>query len=199
MKQFLTGLLCGAVGALLVAAGGALYVTESPIPFMSKIQSSSTDFVKEALKDRSSDPNEKLYAPGTTPREPSAPAAAASPGASSPAAAAQAEIPAEKKSEKTAPQAETADAQTAAPGAVPAAAPVQPQNPNFFVHVGAYKTPDEAETIRAKIAFSGLDSDVSRGNDGYFRVRVGPFKTEAAARKTLDTLRANDIPGQVIH
>ena len=50
MKQFLTGFLCGAVVALLVAAGGALFVTESPVPFMSKVQSSSTEYVQDALK-----------------------------------------------------------------------------------------------------------------------------------------------------
>ena len=72
MKQFLTGFLCGAVVALLVAAGGALFVTESPVPFMSKVQSSSTEYVQDALKGRSSDPNEKLYAPGT-PRLPPRP------------------------------------------------------------------------------------------------------------------------------
>ena len=83
MKQFLTGFLCGAVVALLVAAGGALFVTESPVPFMSKVQSSSTEYVQDALKGRSSDPNEKLYAPGTTPKPASAQA-------SSPAASAKA-------------------------------------------------------------------------------------------------------------
>ena len=82
-----------------------------------------------------------------------------------------------------------------------AAAPttVQPQTPDFFVLVGAYKTPDEAETIRAKIAFSGLDSSVSHGNDGRYRVRIGPFHSEGDARKAQSTLRANDIPGQIIH
>ena len=59
MKQFLTGFLCGAVVALLVAAGGALFVTESPVPFMSKVQSSATEYVQDALKGRSSDPNER--------------------------------------------------------------------------------------------------------------------------------------------
>ena len=86
MKQFLTGFLCGAVVALLVAAGGALFVTESPVPFMSKVQSSSTEYVQDALKGRSSDPNEKLYAPGTTPKPASAQA-------SSPAASAKAPAP----------------------------------------------------------------------------------------------------------
>ena len=76
---------------------------------------------------------------------------------------------------------------------------LQPQTPDFFVLVGAYKTPDEAETIRAKIAFSGLDSSVSHGNDGRYRVRIGPFHSEGDARKAQSTLRANDIPGQIIH
>ena len=86
MKQFLTGFLCGAVVALLVAAGGALFVTESPVPFMSKVQSSSTEYVQDALKGRSSDPNERLYAPGTTPKPASAQASSPAASAKAPAA-----------------------------------------------------------------------------------------------------------------
>lgn len=185
MKQFITGFLCGAVAALLVAAGGALFVTESPVPFMSKVQSSSQTYVEEALKGRSPDPNEKLYAPGTTPRP------AASPASSTPAAPASSNVAAAASS----PAAGIGDAAVPAP----APAPVQPQNPAFFIQVGSYKTADDAETIRAKIAFSGLDSSVSHGKDGYYRVRVGPFDSESAAQKALGTLKSNDLPGQIIH
>lgn len=186
MKQFLTGFLCGAVAALLVAAGGALFVTESPVPFMSKIQSSSSTYVEDALKGRSSDPNEKLYAPGTAPRQTGAAAA------SSPAAQAAAPAPAPAAAS---PEAKAAEAEIPAPEAKP----VQPQTPNYFIQVGSYKNPDEAETVRAKIAFSGLDSSVSFGKDGYYRVRVGPFDSESAAQKALSTLKSNDLPGQIIH
>lgn len=175
MKQFFTGFLCGAVAALLVAAGGALFVTGSPVPFMSKIQSSSSAYVEEVLKNRSSDPNEKLYAPGTTARQ------------SEPASAAAAPAPA------PAPKADTVEAPA------PEANPVQPQNPGYFIQVGSYKNADDAETTRAKIAFSGMDSSVSYGKDGYYRVRVGPFDNEAAAQKALGTLKQNDLPGQIIH
>ncbi|MCG5031150.1 SPOR domain-containing protein [Mesosutterella sp. OilRF-GAM-744-9] len=184
MKQFITGFLCGAVAALLVAAGGALFVTESPVPFMSKVQSSSQAYIEEALKGRSPDPNEKLYAPGTTPR-PAASAASSSPVAASSTAPAAASSPAAGISDAAVP--------------APAPAPVQPQNPAFFIQVGSYKTADEAETIRAKIAFSGLDSSVSHGKDGYYRVRVGPFESESAAQNALGTLKSNDLPGQIIH
>ena len=151
MKQFLTGFLCGAVVALLVAAGGALFVTESPVPFMSKVQSSSTEYVQDALKGRSSDPNEKLYAPGTTPKPASAQA-------SSPAAAAKAPAPSRPAQDDQAADKQLADNNAA-----------------------------------------GLDSSVSHGNDGRYRVRIGPFHSEGDARKAQSTLRANDIPGQIIH
>lgn len=180
MKQFFTGFLCGAVAALLVAAGGALFVTGSPVPFMSKIQSSSSAYVEEVLKNRSSDPNEKLYAPGTTARQ-----SGSAPTATTPAPAPQATPPA--------PKADTAEAPA------PEANPVQPQNPGYFIQVGSYKNADDAETTRAKIAFSGMDSSVSYGKDGYYRVRVGPFDNETAAQKALSTLKQNDLPGQIIH
>ena len=108
MKQFLTGFLCGAVVALLVAAGGALFVTESPVPFMSKVQSSSTEYVQDALKGRSSDPNEKLYAPGTTPKPASAQA-------SSPAASAKAPAPSRPAQDDQAADKQLADNNAAAP------------------------------------------------------------------------------------
>lgn len=184
MKQFFTGFLCGAVAALLVAAGGALFVTGSPVPFMSKIQSSSSAYVEEVLKNRSSDPNEKLYAPGTTARQ-SEPASTAAAPAPAPQAAAPEPAPA--------PKADTVEAPA------PEANPVQPQNPGYFIQVGSYKNADDAETTRAKIAFSGMDSSVSYGKDGYYRVRIGPFDNETAAQKALGTLKQNDLPGQIIH
>ena len=100
-----------------------------------------------------------------------------------------------------APQQPAQDAGTQLPADNAAAAPktVPPQSPDFYVHVGAYKAPDEAETIRAKIAMSGLDSILTHGKDGYYRVRIGPFRTEQDAKKALGTLRSNDIPGQVTH
>ena len=206
MKQFCTGFLCGAVIAFLIAAVGALFVTQSPVPFISKIQSSSEEFAQEALKDKSSDPNQKLYAPGTTPRT-SAPASkpAASRPASSPAAVAKApqETPARTPAPTAEPQGKPDPAGTPPIGATTPAPKSQqqvpPQNLNYFISVGAYKNPDEAETIRARIAFAGLDSSVSRGQDGYYRVRIGPYKTEAAAQKALGTLKANDLPGQIVH
>ena len=213
MKRFFTGFLCGAVIAFLIAAAGALFVTQSPIPFMSKIQSSSEEFAQAALKDKSTDPNQKLYAPGTTPRT-SAAASKATPvrTAASPATEPKA-APSPVQTPAAAPNgAQTKPAQAGAPAqAAPDPAPatpeptpkaqrqVPPQNLNYFISVGAYKNPDEAETIRARIAFSGLDSSVSRGQDGYYRVRIGPYKTEAAAQKALGTLKANDLPGQIVH
>jgi cell division protein FtsN len=51
-------------------------------------------------------------------------------------------------------------------------------NAGYFLQVGAYKTSADAEQQRARLAFQGFESKVTRRDAGgvtYYRVRVGPF------------------------
>jgi cell division protein FtsN len=60
-----------------------------------------------------------------------------------------------------------------APGITPAEA-----NTGYFLQVGAYKTEQDAEQQRARLALQGFESKVSHRDAGgvtYFRVRIGPF------------------------
>jgi cell division protein FtsN len=76
-------------------------------------------------------------------------------------------------------------AQTAPPPAATAQAPAKPAanaaqeaNSGYFLQVGAYKTPADAEQQRARLAFQGFESKVTQRDAGgvtYYRVRIGPF------------------------
>jgi len=51
-------------------------------------------------------------------------------------------------------------------------------NNGYFLQVGAYKTPADAEQQRARLAFQGFESKVTQraaGGVTYYRVRIGPF------------------------
>jgi cell division protein FtsN len=48
----------------------------------------------------------------------------------------------------------------------------------YFLQVGSYKTPADAEQQRARLAFQGFESKVTQraaGGTTYYRVRIGPF------------------------
>ncbi|CAG8999955.1 MAG: Cell division protein FtsN [Candidatus Celerinatantimonas neptuna] len=56
----------------------------------------------------------------------------------------------------------------------------------------------DAETLKAKIAFTGLSSEVRRteGKNGtWFRVILGPYKTRRSAERDLHRLQRNNING----
>ena len=60
----------------------------------------------------------------------------------------------------------------------------------YFVQAGAFRTTEEAEAQRAKLAFLGLDAKLSERDQGgrsVFRVRVGPVD-KAEAEKVRNKL-----------
>ncbi|HTJ92339.1 MAG TPA: SPOR domain-containing protein, partial [Pararobbsia sp.] len=68
-------------------------------------------------------------------------------------------------------------AQQPAPAAQPAPS-ANDANSGYLLQVGAYKTENDAEQQRARLAFQGFESKVTRRDAAgvtYFRVRVGPF------------------------
>lgn len=69
---------------------------------------------------------------------------------------------------------------------VPAPATVtQPPKPavattHFLVQCGSFKNTEQAESVRATLAFSGIESRVTKGNDSWIRVLSGPYSKEQA-------------------
>ena len=94
-------------------------------------------------------------------------------------------------------------AATAAPAAPAAATPPAPGADPFtyFVQAGAFRTPEDAEAQRAKLAMLGIDAAISeREQNGrtVFRVRVGPFNQKALADLTLEQLQVNNIESALV-
>jgi cell division protein FtsN len=194
MKQQRGGTFLGFIIGVVVGLGAALavtmYVMKVPVPFVNKGQSRSADQdAAETKKNKDWDPNTPLYG-----KNPAKPAAAAS-------EAAAAALPA--PATKTAPEADTAASAKAAAKPALSADPLgdlakarttgASADPfTYFVQVGAYRTPEDAESQRAKLSLGGVQAKVSeREQSGrtVFRVRVGPFdkKDEAeTAREKLD-------------
>jgi cell division protein FtsN len=184
------GTLMGFVIGLLVGLGAALavavYVTRVPIPFVDRNVSRNPDQdALEAERNKGWNPNRSLGgAPVPATPAPAVPAAdplgdlvqsrLGQPGAAAPA--------------PTAP----ATTAAAAPGADPF---------TYFVQAGAFRTPEDAEAQRAKLAMLGIDAAISeREQNGrtVFRVRVGPFNQKALADLTLEQLQVNHIESALV-
>jgi cell division protein FtsN len=61
----------------------------------------------------------------------------------------------------------------------------------FFVQLGAYRTAEDAETQRAKLSLSGIETKITeREQSGrvVFRVRTGPFESKEEAERNKDKL-----------
>ena len=62
---------------------------------------------------------------------------------------------------------------------------------SYFVQVGAFRTPEDAEAQRAKLSISGFEAKVSereQSGRAVFRVRVGPFDKREDADKAKEKL-----------
>jgi cell division protein FtsN len=185
------GFIIGVVFGLACALGVAVYVTKVPVPFMNKGQTRSADQdAEEAKKNKDWDPNAPLY--GKNPAKPTS--AAPVPAAPSPAApvvasaakpdakAADTKKPETRAAASADPIGELAKAKTAAADAEPFV---------YWVQLGAYRTVEDAESQRAKLSLSGVETKVSeREQSGrtVYRVRVGPFDKKEEGEKTKEKL-----------
>ena len=194
----LLGLIIGALVGLGAALAVAVYITKVPVPFMNKGQSRSPDHdAAEAKKNRDWNPNAPMY--GKNPAKPSAVASAPVQDVTPPAAAASSPVAATTKTKAASAAAAAADpigdlakAKLATPPA--AATGVDPFN--YFVQVGAFRTPEDAEQQRAKISLMGLEARVTeREQSGrtVFRVRLGPFDKKDDAEKAKERLDGSGV------
>ena len=186
---FILGLLVG----LGIALGVSIYVTKVPLPFVNKgLMRGADQNDAETKKNKDWDPNALLSgkpaakASGTeAASSDAAPAISSTPPATAAVAPAAPAAPAPTKAEeKAAASADPIGALAKAKGAAADAAQVA-----FYVQVGAFRTAEDAQARRAKLALTGVDAKITEREQGgrpLFRVRVGPFD------KLEDAERAND-------
>jgi cell division protein FtsN len=202
------GFIIGVVVGLAAALAVAVYVTKVPVPFVNKGQTRGPEQdAAEAQKNKNWDPNAPLYGKNAVKPAPAAsgvvtaPAAvpvptvaAAKPAASAPAAVAVAAAKPEAKPVAAASTDPLGDLAKARLGAS-----VDPFT--YFVQVGAYRTPEDAEAQRAKLAMSGIEAKVSeREQSGrtVYRVRTGPYDSKDEADKAKEKLDAAGLETALI-
>lgn len=184
----LLGLIIGLVLGLLAALSVAIYVSKVPVPFLNKGgQRSAESSAADAEKNKDWDPNAPLY--GKTQGKPAAwPAdesAGANPVQAPPAVTGS---PIEPASED--PLGDLARERAGAPD------PFQ-----YYVQVGAFGSPDEAENLRTKLSQSGYDPKVSvREVAGrpLHRVRIGPIDSKTEAESVQHKLNAAKMASALV-
>jgi cell division protein FtsN len=189
---FIVGVVVGLASALAVA----VYVTKVPIPFVNKGQSRSAEQdAAETKKNKDWDPNAPLY--GKTPAKPGMFGAA--PASPAPAAAASAsgsetvkpQVAAKPEGKPEVKPAVTADPLGDLARAKSSGMAVDPFV--YFVQAGAYRTPEDAESQRARLSLTGVEAKVTereQSGRAIYRVRIGPFDKKDEAEKNKEKLDA---------
>ena len=177
--SMLLGFVIGLVVGLAIAVAIALYISNAPLPFVTKVRPPSAGPTLPA-DGKLPDPNKAF---NTT--APTLPAPAASVAPSAPPAAAG-------KADAAAP---------ATPEAAAAKAEPLPEGSRFLLQAGAFKSPDEADSMRAQLAMIGLDAriyPIEQGGQTMYRVRLGPYGQLDDVNRVRKLLADNSIEAQIV-
>lgn len=202
---FVAGLVVGLLIGLGVALAVALYITKAPVPFVNKLpQRTAEQDAAEAQRNRNWDPNAALGGkPAPRPASAAAPAVAAS---VPPAVASAPPVLAQPAPATPAPAAAVSrpprdPAAILAGQSAAASAPAQTQNFDYWVQVGAYSRPEDAETLRARLGMLGQSAKVlEREQAGHtvYRVRLGPFEARDDAEAMQGKLTAAGFESNLV-
>jgi len=154
LSPFAGGLALG----LLFAGGLALYITQSPLPFVDRVgtRPATGPAGKEAAQ--VADPNKSLLPKDTG----------------------VVETPAEAGIETTT---------------------VSPAGMSYLIQVGAFRAPEDAEQMRARMAILGFEakvSNVERDGATWHRVRLGPYPSIEELNRARARVEENGIGSMVI-
>jgi cell division protein FtsN len=209
---FALGFVVGLLMGLAVALAVALYVTNAKVPLLSKGQQRTPEQdAAEAERNKTWDPNAALAGkPPVRAVAPVAPAAPASDTAVVPRTAGPVLPP---PPEAARPSAATRNVETPK-STRDAAAILNGNDPGetktaaagadpfiYFVQVGAYSKPEDAEQQRARLALAGLRATVTeRDQNGrtVHRVRLGPFDKRDEAEAQTDRAKAIDPDASLV-
>lgn len=179
----LVGLIVGVVLGLGIAAAIAMFVTKATIPFVNR--PARAPVAPEAEGTKLPDPNRALYSKDT----PVAP------------------LPSRAPSTSTAsiePTVITATPPNVAPGADGKAPVVERSIPDTRIttlQAGAFSSPEDAESMRGKLALLGFDSRVAQGErDGstIYRVRLGPYTRIEELNRVRQRLIENGVEATLV-
>ncbi|MGS5089226.1 SPOR domain-containing protein [Hydrogenophaga sp. A37] len=196
----LTGFVVGLLVGLGLALSVAVYVTRVPVPFVDRgVSRKPAQDAAEAERNKGWNPNAGLAGkPAPLPEPPVAPE--------------QTTAPTPPTADPAKPAAKPADAVTAKPAADPlgdlmksktgdAADPAGADPFAYFVQAGAFRSPEEAQAQKARLAMLGMDATVSEREQAgrtVFRVRMGPFNQKSMADATREQLEVNGVEAALV-
>lgn len=88
----------------------------------------------------------------------------------------------------------------------PASGEASQQSPpaagSYYLQVGSFRLPEEADKMKANLAFLGLEASIQtvtiNGRDTWHRVRVGPYSDLASLNESRARLREHDVETMVL-
>jgi len=86
--------------------------------------------------------------------------------------------------------AESKPVETKTAEAKPTKEPEKEKSQRWLVQCGSFRGSDQAESVRAQLAFEGFESRVTAGG-GWNRVVIGPYNSRSAADSTLQRLKGS--------
>ena len=198
----LTGFVVGLLVGLGLALAVALYVANVPVPFVDRVGTRTpAQEAEEAERLRGWNPNARLVPPPPPVANEPTPAPVLTPPTESPVGFGTdtAQEPASTSADPIGDLARARLAQEAGTPSTPESAPVE--SFTYFVQAGAFRSAEDAEAQRARLAMLGISADVTeREQNGrpVFRVRVGPFAQRAVADATLAQLAVNGVEAALV-
>ncbi len=168
----LLGIFIGLVLGLAIATAAAIYVTNSPVPFVNKTQQqrTTTPQADQKLADA---------AKAGAAEKPKFDFYKILPGQEEPVTDRDLKSAAAKQAEK--------------PGA--------PRD-QYFVQAGAFQNPADADNLKARLALMGLQASVEPANlpdkGTWYRVRLGPYTQLDEINRVRQTLAQNSIDASLV-
>jgi cell division protein FtsN len=149
-----------------------MFITNAPVPFVNKVRPASENVNPGAAGQPLPDPNKSLYS----------------------------HVPAKATPEPAKSDAST-DPKAAPPPAEKGNAFPPTEDSRFLLQAGAFRTPDDADAMRARLALLGFDAKVfPREQDGttLYRVRLGPYGNLDDVNRIRKTMVENGIDVQLV-
>lgn len=188
----LLGLIVGLVFGLAIALVAAMYITKAPLPFMNRFQERPTGAASGAAN---WNPNDGLVSGGA----PAPVAGSSAPGAVSSAPLSPKAI--ESLGQPPSGVVQPGGTTPTASGKIPTPTTVGPSNLQYILQIGAYSNRNDAESQRAKVAFTGLEAHLDErmvNGRTLYRVRVGPYTSSDQADKAQKLLNDNGIESAIV-
>ena len=187
----LAGIIVGLILGLLIAAGVAITITKTPLPFVDKLSKQSQPAGELG------DPNKTLPGGARERREqlidkdPSVQQAA--PATVTPQVTPQVIPPAVPDRAR--------DKEKNTPPVSPAADPAPDERFTYYLQAGAFREPNDAEATKAKLALLGVAASIAERQSELgvlYRVRVGPFADVETMNRTRVRLSDNGVDVAVV-